>query len=164
MQIVCPGTQWNILVYFLRFGSINAKKILIGHVPNNKYSITCVHQRVFSQLKKCQALFLKRPAGGAWKRFGGTAFFQLRLFSCYDLWTYYQYLIFKNFTKYKKAICSNIDFIVAGSRCTSIMVGRYLCQNNFTNDLHKNNSADVTWMRPIHCRGPIAEQVYAKSE
>ncbi len=54
-------------------------------MPNNKYSIMCVHQRVFSQLKKCQALFLKQPAGGAWKRFGGTAFFQLKRFSCYDL-------------------------------------------------------------------------------
>ncbi len=55
-------------------------------MPNNKYSITCVHQRVFSQLKKFQALFLKQPAGGALKHFfGGIAFFQLRRFGCYDL-------------------------------------------------------------------------------
>ncbi len=54
-------------------------------MPNNKYSITCVHLSVFSQLKKCQALFLKWPAGGPWEHFGGTAFFQLRRFSCYDL-------------------------------------------------------------------------------
>ncbi len=53
MQIACPGTPWNILVYFLRFGSSilhkckkRKKRRLIGHMPNNKYSITCVHQRV----------------------------------------------------------------------------------------------------------------------
>ncbi len=28
------------------------KKRLIGHMPNNKYSITCVPQSIFSKLKK----------------------------------------------------------------------------------------------------------------
>ncbi len=54
MQISCPETQWNILVYFLKFGSSilhKCKKRLIGHMANNKYSITCVHQSVFSHLK-----------------------------------------------------------------------------------------------------------------
>ncbi len=53
-QISCPETQWNILVYFLKFGSSilhKCKKRLIGHMANNKYSITCVHQSVFSHLK-----------------------------------------------------------------------------------------------------------------
>ncbi len=86
-------------------------------MPNNKYSITCVHQRVFSQLKKCQALFLKRPAGDAlvamiWNIHGRNVLY---------------YLILKNFSKYKKAVTSNIDFsIVVGSRFTSRMVGRHL--------------------------------------
>ncbi len=119
MQIACPGTQWNILVYFHRFGSSilhKCKKSLIGHMPNNKYSIPCVHQSIFTPLKKCQVLFWKWPAGGAWECFGGTAFFQLLIWL---LWcaifmavTYYSYLILKNITEYKIAVTSNIYFSI----------------------------------------------------
>ncbi len=35
----------------LRFGSNILQKRLIGHMAKNKYSITCVHQSVFSHLK-----------------------------------------------------------------------------------------------------------------
>lgn len=54
-------------------------------MPINKYSIMCDHQSVFKPAEKGQALFLKQPAGGAWEHFGGTAFFQLRCFSCYGM-------------------------------------------------------------------------------
>ncbi len=121
MQIACPETQWNILVYFLRFGSnifYKYKKTLIGHKPKNKYSITCVHQSVFSQLKKMPGAL---PKTTSWWRLRILRWHSI--FPADTLWLlwfeistaetyFYYYLILKNIAEFKNAVTSNINFYI----------------------------------------------------